>query len=312
MALPEPFVYYGTSEFSQRILLGLLQAGLRPSCVVTTAPKPAGRGLKQTLTPVAIVANEHQLPLIEVTTLRSPDAQKQLADHSAPIAILAAFGKILPPDVLNLYAKGIVNVHPSLLPLYRGPSPIQSALRDGQSKTGVTLIILDEEVDHGPVLAQAPLPVAPADDYPALADKLADQAVNLLLSTLPPYLAGSLTPRVQTHTQATSTSMVTREDGRADFSKTAEELSNQCRAFTPWPGLWTTWQGKLLKLIDVAPATRHGLAPGRVNRTNSALAVGCRDSSLILKTVQGEGGKVLPISEFLLGHPTFTQATLPS
>lgn len=309
----EPFVYYGTSDFAATILKGLLDAGLTPSLVVSTAGKPAGRGLKTVPTPVASLAAERSLELLETNTLKAAEVQARLTQAATSYAVLAAFGKIVPQVVLDLYPKGIINVHPSLLPHYRGPAPMQYALRDGLTKTGVSLILLDAEVDHGPLLAQAPVSLEPTYDAPALSAALAQTSIKLLLKTIPAYLHGTVQPVAQDHTKATFTTMVTRTDGEANFTKTADELNNQRRAFTPWPGLWTTWHGKRLKLIATHIGTTSASNPvGTVNVVNDQLHITCGQGSLAITTVQLEGGKSLPAPAFLRGHSDFVGTRLPS
>ncbi len=308
MSFP-PFVYYGTSAFSVIILRGLLQAEVQPSLVISTEPKPAGRGLKLMPTPVAALAQEKNLPLLTVKTLKPEAIQKQLIASSTPLAILAAFGKIIPQNVLDIYPQGIVNVHPSLLPLYRGPAPIQYALRDGQTETGVSLIVLDEQVDHGPMLAQEKCRVAETDDTLTLSQKLAELSVNLLLSSLDHYLGGSISPVPQDHCQATFTKMITRADGQADFSKSAAELDRQRRAFTPWPGLWTRWQDKRLRLLETAVVDYKGEAK-KVIMNGSQLIIGCGSGSLVIKLLQLEGGRALSAADFIRGHKGFINSTL--
>lgn len=310
MARLEPFVYYGTSEFSRAVLGGLLDDGARPALVVTTAAKPAGRGLHPSPTPVAEYARAASLPLIEVASLRTEEVQAQLKAAATRVAVLAAFGKIVPPDVLGLYPRGIVNVHPSLLPRYRGPAPIQYAIRDGAAETGVSLIVLDNEVDHGPIIAQRSQPVQPQDDAAALGERLARQAAAMLLEALPRYLAGELNASPQQHEQATLTRKVSREDGRADFSKSAQQLDQQRRAFTPWPGLWTAWQGQRLKLIatSVLPSSRS--APGVVVYDSGQLVIGTADGGLVVKCLQLEGGREMAVADFLRGHAKLVGSTL--
>lgn len=312
MALGSPFVYYGTSAFSRRLLQGLLLAGWRPSRIVTTAPKPAGRGLRPAPSPVAALGRERGLPVLEVRTLKTAAAQHEVTRGGEPLALLAAFGKIIPAELLRLYPRGIVNVHPSLLPAYRGPAPIQRALLDDVPATGVTLILLDEEIDHGPILAQTKLAIAPADDAPALTDKLADLAVKLLLDTLPGYLAGRLTPEPQNHARASFTTMVKRDDGCADFTKSAAELDRTRRAFAPWPGLWTTWRGQRLKLTATRVVPHHDSQPGLVSRTSEGLLIGCARGALLVRDLQLEGGRVLKTDDFLRGHPDLTGTVVPS
>jgi methionyl-tRNA formyltransferase len=312
MKLTPSFTYYGTSEFSTPILQGLLKAGLKSNLIVSTIAKPAGRGLKTSPTPVAQIAKELNLPLLEVKTLKDKEIQKQLTLSATPFAILAAFGKIIPPEILELYPKGIINVHPSLLPLYRGPAPIQYAIRDGQHHTGVSLIILDKEVDHGPILAQEKCLIEKIDNITSLSNKLAEISIKLLLSTINPYLDNSLSPITQDHNKATLTKMITREDGKADFSKSAIELNSERRAFTPWPGLWTTWQGKIVKFLETKPSKLNSTTPGKVELIKNDLIIHCGQGVLLINSLQLEGGKPLIVAEFLKGHKNFVSAELPS
>jgi len=305
------FVYFGTSEFSAQILQSLLQAGLKPILVVTNTPKPIGRNMKISPTPVAQAAQSAGLKLLEVTSLKKEEIQKILVDYSTHFAILAAFGKIIPQNILNIYPKGIINVHPSFLPLYRGPSPIQSAIYDGNKETGVSLIILDEEVDHGPILMQDKCTIEESDDYLSLANKLATIATRLLLCTLPAYLDNTISPVAQDHTQATFTKMISREDGQANFAKTANELNKQRQAFMPWPGLWTRWNGKRLKLIDTSVSDIQ-IPAGQIKITDSVLLIGCSQDSLRVHTLQLEGGKILSAADFIRGHKNLNNTILAS
>jgi methionyl-tRNA formyltransferase len=261
---------------------------------------------------VASLAQTLGLPVLEVATLKTPEVVAELRERQTPFAVLAAFGKIIPPTVLDLYPKGIVNVHPSLLPLYRGSAPIQYALRDGVPETGVSLIVLDSEVDHGPVLAQQVVPISQADDAVTLGSKLATQAVELLMQTLPRYVANELAPVPQDHSQASFTAMVEREHGQADFSKPALDLDRMRRAFTPWPGLWTIWQGKRLKLISTGVSEQRSSKPGTVEQRGGEIEIVCGSGSLIVTELQLEGGKAQSAADFIRGHQKFVGSVLPS
>lgn len=306
------FVYFGTSSFSAQILTKLVAAGLVPELVVTTKGKPAGRGLGTAPTPVAEAAAKSGLLLQEVSSLKTPEVQSELQKHSTEFAILAAFGKIIPPAILHLYPKGIVNVHPSLLPLLRGPAPIQCAIREQHTKTGVSLIILDEEIDHGPVLAQSSCAINDTDDAVSLADTLCDLAVSLLLKTILQYLTGTMTPVPQEHTLATFTQRITRESGQIDFTKDANELNAMRRAYTPWPGLWTTWQGQRIKFVSTTVSPTQSIQPGKVESKDNQLMLGCGHGALVIHSLQLEGGKVLNATDFLRGHAQLLKAVLPN
>jgi methionyl-tRNA formyltransferase len=312
MVLPEQFVYYGTSSFSAHVLRGLCATGWVPKLVITTKAKPAGRGLAISPTPVAVAGRECGCEVLKVATLKSSDVQAQLREHSAPWALLAAFGRIVPPEVIALYPKGIVNIHPSLLPKYRGASPIQYAIMNQEPETGVSLMLLDEQVDHGPVLAQERAPISNKDNTEQLSTKLASIGAQLVLKHVPDYLTGALSPAPQDHNQATFTKLITREHGQADFSLSAQALDAKRRAFTPWPGLWTMWQGKRLKLCDTEPISDISLETGLVKADDKSILIGCAQGALRVLALQLEGKKELPSPDFLRGYQTFTNSRLSS
>ena len=313
MVLAEAYTYFGTSDFGAAILAGLIGQGCKPSLVVTTVGRPRGRGLRSAPTLVAEVAKQAALPLLEVSSLQVEQAQHRLAAEATPFAVLAAFGMIIPWSALQLYPKCIVNVHPSLLPRYRGASPISAALLDGAAETGTSIMLLDAEVDHGPVLSQARLAVSPGDDAVSLSGRLAQVSLSLLGETLEPYLGGTLLPKPQDHARATYTRLLSRGDGKADFAKPAHELDRIRRAFTPWPGLWTSWQGKRLKLITATPRLeRASGVPGSVQMHGPALVVTCGSGCLELREVQLEGAQPTPAADFARGHPTILGQMLPS
>lgn len=298
------FVYYGTSDFSRIILDGLLAEGYTPNLVVTTLGKPQGRGLKAVPTPVAKLSTDKSLPLLEVSSLKDVQIQQELKEKKTEVAILAAFGKIIPKIILDLYPLGIVNVHPSLLPLYRGPSPIQSALKDGQTRTGVTLIKLDDEVDHGPIIAKNSLDVNEDDTTVTLSEKLSKLAIEELIELLPKYLSGKVVLQEQEHENATFTKMITKEDGYTNFNEPAQAIERKIRAFTPWPGVWTNWQGKRLRIIQ-AKVVNMTISVGLVKEhptKSDAIVIGCLEKALEPLELQLEGKKAMTVDKFLRGN----------
>lgn len=312
MVWTKDFIYFGSSDFSSQILSGLLAAGLRPLLVVSTQAKPSGRGLEIKETPVSLLAKQNSLNLIQVKGLKK-GLPPELKNAKAEFGLLAAFGRILPAELLNLYPYGIINVHPSLLPLYRGASPIQYALLDGAGQTGVSLIKLDEEVDHGPILEQRKIDLDQNITAEDLKKVLADLTIKMLLESVPDYLSGKTMLRPQDHSQATFTKLITKEDGRADFNLPAQSLNNRRRAFTPWPGLWTSWQGQKLKLIETGVINDIAVKAGLVADINEELAIGCANkSALIIKTLQLEGGKAQTAKSFLNGHKNILNSVVPS
>lgn len=303
------YTYFGNTELSLTILVGLRKIGREPFLVVTTKPKPAGRGLKLQPSPVAQYCRKNNLPYIEVDSLKNDDTLSQLKENKTPYAILAAFGKILPQSVLGLYPQGIINVHPSLLPKWRGPSPLQYALMSGETTAGVSLILLDSEVDHGPILSQKELRIQPADSYTDLENKAAALAVSMLNESVDSYLSGNLLPEAQNHNQATFTKMIAKESGKVDFNKTADELNNIRRALSVWPGLWTLWQSQVLKLIDTE-VSDLALPLGQVSELNGNIAIGTSKGSLVLKQIQLAGKKPASAMDFVRGHQDFIGSIL--
>ncbi|MBU1039268.1 methionyl-tRNA formyltransferase [Patescibacteria group bacterium] len=305
------FVYFGTSDFADIILTGLLKAGLRPVLVVTTLPQAKGRGLKKTSSPVGLRAVANQLELLESPSLKNVDIKKQLAKFKTDFAVLAAFGQIVPASVLVLYPKGIVNVHPSLLPLYRGASPIASALLAGQFKTGVSLMLLDDLMDHGPLLKQVEYLIKEKDNALTLSQALAGLAGEILPNVLIDYLSGKIKPVAQDHSLATYTKLISRSDGRANFNLTAEQLNNLRRAFYPWPGLWTTWRGQVVKLLQTEVLDVELTKPGLVKEyQNQGLSIDCQSGSILVKEIQLAGRKPMLAGDFIRGQASFVGTVL--
>jgi methionyl-tRNA formyltransferase len=203
-----------------------------------------------------------------------------------------------------------INVHFSALPKYRGATPMQFALLNGDPTTTITVFILDELLDHGPVLTQTPVAIDPCDTFATLADRLAVLSGPLVISTLTDYASGNITPKEQDHSEATYTKILTKEDGRVDWSRTAAEIHNQFRAFYPWPGLWTTWEGKTVKIKDcsVAPNLSSSLEPGTV-LDGGIIACGHKTALQILQ-LQLEGKTTVDIKEFLNGYKNFNGSKL--
>ncbi len=311
MVWSEKFVFFGSHDFSRRILAGLLAGGQQPALVISTISKPSGRKKIIEPTPVEVLAKNAQLPFVSIKSFKQSYPQ-ELTQIQANFAILAAFNRLLPKSLLQLFPLGVINVHPSLLPLYRGPSPIQQAILDEQAVTGVTLIILDEEMDHGPIIAQEQLSLN-YDDALTLFIRTADLAVNMLKLIVPDYLAGKIKPQIQDHSRATYTSLITKKSGQADFSWPAKKLDNMRRAYTPWPGLWTTWQGSILKFIKTTVSTEKNIKPGQVIWLNNSLLIGCgQNTALQIIELQQAGGRPQTAKDFINGHRSFLRTSLPS
>ncbi len=306
-------VFMGTPEFALPVLQALLDLKAEVVGVYTRPDKPKGRGLEVDAPPAKAFALERGLPVFQPVGLRNPVAQAEMAALKPDVVVVAAYGRILPPEVLSLPPKGVVNVHPSLLPRYRGPSPVVTALLDGVDVTGVSLMLLDEGMDSGPVLVQREERVLSDDTAATLTDRLFRAGADLLKSTLPAWMNGDIAPKPQDPSKATVTKLITREDGEADWGLPAGTLHRKLRAFTPWPGLYTRWKGRVLHIRDAAPLDGEA-EPGLVVTLQNAAApvgVGTGSGILGLKSLLLEGKKELPAKEFLLGYRDFPGSKLP-
>lgn len=304
-------VFMGTPDFAVPTLAAL--APRYPVVGVITQPdRPAGRGKRIVAPPVKEAALALGLPVYQPTSLRAPEAEQRLAEWQPDLIVVAAFGQILQASVLDLPPHGCLNVHASLLPRYRGASPISAAILHGDSTTGVTLMRMDEGMDTGPILAQAPLPIAADDTTGALTAKLAQLGAQLLIDTLPRWLDGQVTARPQDHDQATYCRPLTKEDGRLDWADPAEVLSRQIRACNPWPGAFTTWQGRRLKILMAQPHPGHAgdFAPGQVVALESGIAVATGAGLLQLGEVQLAGKNTMEAQQLARGQRDFVGGVL--
>ena len=220
---------------------------------------------------------------------------------------MAAYGQILPPNILELPRHGCLNVHTSLLPKYRGAAPIQWALLNGDTETGVTIMKMDAGLDTGDILNQRTTPIAATEDAQTLHDRLARLGAQLLIETVPDYVSGKITPRAQPSKGASYARKITKEDGRLDWSQPAQVLNNRIRAFTPWPGAFTHWtvggKSMLLKLWEAEVVDQTGGVPGEIMAASpTGIVVRCGERALNILQLQLEGGRRLRTQEFLSGH----------
>jgi len=291
-------VFMGSPEFALASLRAL--AGHYPLVGVVTQPdRPAGRGRSLTPPPVKSLAQELNLPVLQPRRLREPEAKEQLQNWHPDAIIVAAFGQILKPDVLNLPPHGCVNVHASLLPRWRGAAPIRAAILHGDEQSGVTIMRMDPGVDTGPILSQRAITIRPDDTSETLSARLAELGAELLLETLPGYLDGKITPSPQDDSLATYAPMLKKEDGNLDFNQTAVQLARRVRAFYPWPGAFTNWNGNMLKIQRVRPVLEISATPGKRLVHHKLPAFGTGQGILVLEEVQPAGKKPMPGEVFL-------------
>ena len=312
-------VFFGTPKFAAIVLEKLVDAGYIPSAVVCNPDEPIGR--KQILTPPPvkrpIVNGKWPIEIFQPATKAELLAiRHKLLAIKPELAIIAAYGKILPKEILDIPSRGFINVHGSLLPHYRGASPIQTAILNGEKETGVTIMEVDEEMDHGPTLANSQWPIADSDTYESLSQKLAVLGAELLIKILPDYISGKIKPVLQEHEKATYTKIIKKEDGKIDWSKNAKEIERMTRAYYPWPTAWTIWRIKNLELrIKILESeilgNNENYKIGEVFLTlKNELAVKCGEGALIIKKLRLEGGKILSAREFLNGHKDFIGSVL--
>lgn len=282
-----------------------------------TAPdQPRGRGRAMEPTPAKAAALVLGLPVFQPHSLRPAAARQELAALQPEVIVVAAYGRLLPPEVLAIPPHGCLNLHPSLLPKYRGPSPVATAILDGAPSTGVTLMLLDAGMDTGPILAQREYPLTGRETAADLTDTLFGLGTQLLLDNLEPWVSGQLPARPQDDAQATLTRKLERADGIADWRQPAAVLERMIRAFTPWPGLTAAWQGQSLRLLAATAIDNPeypAAAPGRVIALpwpETPAAIGAGQGLLALKEAQLAGRRPARIADFLRGYPNFIGSQL--
>lgn len=304
--VPLRIVFMGSPEMAVPALKALLNSGEKVVGVVSQPDRPAGRGREITPPSMARLAREEKIPLFQPEFLKNnPEFSKSLKDLAPDLIVVVAYGRILPLEILNLPPLKCINVHFSLLPKYRGAAPLQWALINGEEETGVTTFSIVEEMDAGPILMQKKVVIEPEDNAGILGNRLAVTGAQLLLETLEGLKSHSLDPVPQNERLATAAPPLKKENGRIDWSRKARTIFNQIRGMNPWPGAYTTLNGKLLKIYRAeATAGKKGLQPGEaVPADAERLEITCGQGALLLKEVQWEGGRKMGTADFLKGHP---------
>jgi methionyl-tRNA formyltransferase len=298
-------VFCGTPQFAVPSLERLTLAGFDVQLVVTQPDRPQGRGMEMAAPPVKQVAQRLKLPVIQPDKIRKNEGfQNQLADLRPEAIVVVGYGRMIPSWMLALPPRGNINVHASLLPKYRGAAPIQWAIANGESVTGVTTMLLNEGLDTGDILLQRETEIRPDDTALTLAARLSELGAVLLVETLHRWETARIRPIPQDDSRATLAPILKKEDGQIDFNRTAVEISNRMRAFQPWPGAFTQFRGKNLKIMAAHPSEgTPNLLPGELRLVAERLVVGSgRGSALELLQVQPEGKKVISAREFVSGY----------
>lgn len=293
-------IFFGTFQYSVPVLEALIKNSYEITTVVTSPDSPQGRKKELTPTPVKLAAQKYGLPVFQPSSLKiqnienSPEIENlKLKIKSADLEIVVAYSKILPKEIIELPKYGTLNIHPSLLPAYRGPSPVQTAILNGETETGVTIMKMDEEVDHGPILSQVKYQIPQNAYCPQVTQELFELGAELLIKTIPGWLEGKITPLPQDHSKATFTKKFSWKDGRIDWKQPAEKIYNQIRALNPEPGAWTTLNGKILKILKASPPNQGSTLNPQKGRT--------LDLPILPQEVQPEGKKPMTFEDFLRG-----------
>jgi methionyl-tRNA formyltransferase len=321
-------IFLGTAELSCASLQALADdPQFQITAVVTQPDRPKGRDLKPQPSPVKSLALKLGLPVLQPARTRAEQFMAELRALQPDLIVVVAYGQILPPAILDLPRHGCLNIHTSLLPKYRGAAPIQWAIANADTETGVTLMRIDAGLDTGDIVAQRRTPILPEDDSATLHDRLAQISAELLEQTIPDYVAGKIQPKAQPAEGVSYAAKIKKEDGRIDWSQPARTIWNRLRAFTPWPGAFTFWLGVppsggnairteeppkggnpsplrpiLLKIWKAEIAEKTGVAGEVLSADKTGIVVGCGENALRILELQREGGRRMNAAEFLAGH----------
>lgn len=308
-------ILMGTSEFAAGVFEKAyfeLKNRLEIITVITAPDKPVGRKQELTPSPVKKWALELNFSVLEPIKIRDIEWIDKVKSLNPDLIILCAYGQIIPKEILDIPKYGALNIHPSLLPKYRGASPIHAAILNGDKETGTTLMVMDEKMDHGDIVASAKLQITNSQTFKKLSDGLAKLSTDLLIKTLPNYIDGKIKPKPQDHSKATFCKLIKKENGKIDWNKPAQEIERQIRAFHIWPGTYTFFNNKQLKILEADPSTSlpSSRGAGGANKKvgevfltdDKQLVVQTRNGVLVLKQVHLEGKKPMSAQDFLNGH----------
>ncbi len=297
-------IFAGTPEFAARALAALIEAGHDIPLVLSQPDRPAGRGMKTAPGPVKELALRHGLSVSQPRGLKEQEVRAGLAALRPDAMVVAAYGLLLPKEVLSIPRFGCLNIHASLLPRWRGAAPIQRALLAGDRETGISIMQMDEGLDTGAVLMAVPLPIAEGETAQTLHDKLAVLGAEAIVTALDGIARGELRGRPQDESKATYAAKLSKAEGRLDWRSTADQLTRAVRAYNPFPVAHGVLNGEQIRIWDAAPAHGGGAAPGQILRADrEGVLVACGQGALLIRELQKTGGKRLPAERFLPGNP---------
>ena len=299
-------IFMGTPDFAAATLQALIEGPDEVVAVVTQPDKAKGRGRKITPPPAKVLAEQHNIAVLQPTKIKTEEFRNGLLSYQPDLIVVTAYGRILPKSLLNLAPLGCINVHGSLLPKYRGAAPIQWTVINGEKEAGVTIIQMDEGMDTGDMLLTGQLATSPDETAGSLFNKLAQLGANKLLAAIKGLKEGTIIPVKQDHDQATMAPMLKKEDGYIEWSLDAEKVSCLIRGLDPWPSAWCSLNGKRLRLFapQVMENTGQDTTPGEVIRADQdGLLVACGQGALLFKELQPEWKKRMDIASYLCGYP---------
>ncbi|MFC2027170.1 methionyl-tRNA formyltransferase [Chloroflexota bacterium] len=302
--------FMGTPQFSVPTLERLNSSEHEVMAVYTQPDKPSGRGKTATSTPVKRIAEEHSLSVFQPASLRDEAEVERLATLNLDAIVVVAYGQILPQEILDIPKFGCLNIHPSLLPKYRGAAPVAAAILAGDEETGVSVMLMDSGMDTGPVVSQQKVSIEPHDTTESLEQKLANVGADLLMKTLPEWIEQKMVPERQDNSRVIYSKHISKKDGEMNWLFSAVELERRVRAFYPWPGCFTYWQGKVLKILNAValPGANH-VEPGVVvalsQDSEIPIGIGTGDGVLGIYRIQIEGKKPNTSSDFIRGQREF-------
>ena len=305
-------VFFGTPHFAVPTLRRLLDSSHSVAGVITQPDRPRGRGQKITHAPVKALALARGIPVYQPDRLKPPEVADTLRGWGADLGVVAAYGRIIPEQLLTIPRLGMVNVHASLLPKYRGAAPVHRAVINGDSQTGVTIMRVVKELDAGSMFAQVTRPIGPDETSDVVESALADMGAELLLTIVEQLASGNAREEPQDETQATYASRLTKEEGLIDWTRSASDIHNRVRGLYPWPHAYTFFKGTWLIILrsEVADAGASATSPGTILRaTSEAIHVATGDGELAILEVQPEGRRAMRAHDFLLGHRLATGET---
>lgn len=308
-------VFFGTPNFAVPFLEALISDDdMQVEAVVTRPDKPVGRGNTVKPTPVKKTAEEHDISVHTPTSLKTQDIQQTLRQYDAEVFVVVAYGRLIPEEVLNIPPMGCVNVHPSILPKYRGPAPMQAAIYHGDEVTGMSIMKLDAGMDTGPLLDVLEIELKKTETYPELKNIIEKQGPPFLLKTLKKYKAGDIKPTPQSDADTSTTSLLSKEDGRIDWTRSAKAIEQKIRAYNPWPGTWTTYETedgqKILKIHQAEVVDATGEKPGKALIDDGVLLIETGDEALQVHVLQPENKPKMTAQDFLNGHSGFNGVKL--